>query len=194
MLSIKSPQLSHAFKEWAVAVEALEAGDTILLLRKGGIRETAKNFQINHTQVWLYPTYEHQKPHLLKPEYADKVTIVESGWHPENVRIGSLANITQVISVQKPEQVNRLQPYHIWNEQMVNERFKWKHHQPLSILLLRVYRLWQPIFIPYHQSYGGCRSWIDLQESLSLEKLEAVLDENTYKQQVNQILSLLNLN
>ena len=194
MLSTKNPQLSHAFKEWAVAVEALEAGDTILLLRKGGIRETAKNFQINHTQVWLYPTYEHQKPHLLKPEYADKVTIVESGWHPENVRIGSLANITQVISVQKPEQVSRLQPYHIWNEQMVNERFKWKHHQPLSILLLRVYRLWQPIFIPYHQSYGGCRSWIDLQESLSLEKLEAVLDENTYKQQVNQILSLLNLN
>ncbi len=194
MLSTKNKQLSHAFKEWAVAVEALEAGETILLLRKGGIRETAKNFQINHTQVWLYPTYEHQKPHLLKPEYADKVTIVESGWHPEKVRIGSLANITQVISVPKPEQVNRLQPYHIWNEQMVNERFKWKPHQPLSILLLRVYRLWQPIFIPYHQSYGGCRSWIDLQESLSLEKLEAVLNDNTYKQQVNQILDLLNLN
>ena len=191
MLSTKSKQLSHAFKEWAVAVEALEAGDTILLLRKGGIRETAKNFQIKHTQVWLYPTYEHQKPHLLKPEYADKVTVVESGWHPENVRIGSLANITQVISVQKPEQVNQLQPYHIWNEQMVNERFKWKPHQPLSLLLLRVYRLWQPIFIPYHQSYGGCRSWIDLQESLSLEKLASVLDDDTYKQQVEQIINLL---
>ncbi len=191
MLSTKSPQLSHAFKEWAVAVEALEAGATILLLRKGGIRETAKNFHIKHTQVWLYPTYEHQKPHLLKPEYADKVTIVESGWHPENVRISSLANITQVISVQKPEQVNRLQPYHIWNEQMVNERFKWKPHQPLSLLLLRVYRLWQPIFIPYHQSYGGCRSWIDLQESLSLEKLASVLDDDTYKQQVEQIINLL---
>jgi len=36
--------LSHALKEWSVAVEALEAGKTIMLLRKGGIREASKNF------------------------------------------------------------------------------------------------------------------------------------------------------
>lgn len=188
MLSTNSEKLSHAFKEWAVAVEALEAGRTIMLLRKGGIRETAKNFHILHTQVWLYPTYEHQKPHLLKPEYIDKVTVVESGWHPETVRIGSLANITQVLSVRNPEQLSRLQPYHIWNEQMAIDRLKWKPRQPLSILLLRVYRLSQPVAIPYHSSYGGCKSWIDLQESISLEKLEPVLDNDTYARQVEQIM------
>ena len=45
MLSNHSKQLSHAFKEWAVAIEALEAGKTIMLLRKGGIRETCDLLQ-----------------------------------------------------------------------------------------------------------------------------------------------------
>ena len=190
MLSTNSKQLDRALKEWAVAVEALEAGETIMLLRKGGIRETGKNFSIQHTQVWLYPTYEHQKPDLLKPEYADKVTVVESGWHPKNVRIGSLANITQVVPIQSPERVNLLQPYHIWNERMISDRLKWKPHQPLFILLLRVYKLDRPILIPYHSSYGGCKSWIDLQESIALEGLEPVLADDVYSEQVKQICKI----
>ena len=192
MLLTESKYLSHAFKEWAVAIEALEAGKTIVLLRKGGIRETSKNFSVEHTQAWLYPTYEHQKPHLLKPEYAEKVTVVESGWHPETVRIGSLAHITQVLTVKQPEQLSLLQPYHIWNEQMAIDRLKWKSNQPLSILLLRVYRLWQPLVIPYHQSYGGCKSWLDLLEPIALERLEPVLDDDTYSQQTKQIVNLIN--
>ena len=191
MLSTNSKQFDRALKEWAVAVEALEAGETILLLRKGGIRETGKNFSIQHTQVWLYPTYEHQKPDLLKPEYADKVTVVESGWHPKNVRIGSLANITQVVQIQSPDRVNLLQPYHIWNEQMISDRLKWKPHQPLSILLLRVYKLDRPILIPYHSSYGGCKSWIDLQKSIALEGLEPVLADDVYSEKVKQIIALI---
>ena len=191
MFSTDIRQLSHAFKEWAVAVEALEAGKTILLLRKGGIRETAGKFQVQHTQVWLYPTYEHQKPHLLKPEYANKVKIVESGWHPETVRIGSLAHIAQVLEISQPEQVSRLQPYHIWHEQMVSDRLKWKPHQPLFILLLRVYRLSQPMMIPYHQSYGGCKSWINLQESIALEGLESVLDDDIFARQTKKIIEIL---
>lgn len=191
MLSTNSKQLDRALKEWAVAVEALEAGETIMLLRKGGIRETGKNFSIQHTQVWLYPTYEHQKPDLLKPEYADKVTVVESGWHPNNVRIGSLANITQVLPFQNPDRVNLLQPYHIWNERMISDRLKWKPHQPLSILLLRVYKLDRPILIPYHSSYGGCKSWIDLQESIALEGLEPILADDVYSEKGKEIIDLI---
>ena len=191
MLSVNSKKLSHGLKEWAVAVEALESGETIMLIRKGGIRETGRNFSVQHKQVWLYPTYEHQKPHLLKPEYAHKVTVVESGWHPETVRIGSVANITQVLPIQNPDRVHLLQPYHIWNERMISDRLKWKPHQPLFILLLRVYRLDRPLLIPYHSSYGGCRSWIDLQDSISLEGLKSVLADDVYSQKVQQILNLI---
>jgi hypothetical protein len=85
--------LSPALKEWAVAVDALAAGQTILLLRKGGIREQGGTFAVPHRQVWLYPTYEHQKPHLLRSDYAAQVTEVPSGWHPEQVKIQAWAQI-----------------------------------------------------------------------------------------------------
>ncbi|MEO1671947.1 MAG: DUF1802 family protein, partial [Cyanobacteria bacterium J06631_2] len=76
---LASQSLTHTLKEWAIAVDALSQGRTIMLLRKGGIRE--RGFQVKYSPVWLYPTYEHQKPNLLKPEYVTQVTPVESGWH-----------------------------------------------------------------------------------------------------------------
>jgi hypothetical protein len=55
---------SHALKEWAVAVNALESGKTIMLPRKGGIHEQSGRFQVAHEQILLYPTYEHQLPNI----------------------------------------------------------------------------------------------------------------------------------
>lgn len=181
---------TQALKEWAVAVNALEQGRTIMLLRKGGIREVGKRFQVAHQQVLLYPTYEHQKPHLLKPEYAEQVKPVTSGWHPETVRIGSWAEITDIFSVSDESTVEALLPYHIWNEQFACERFNWKPRQPLYVLLLRTYQLPQPLMIPYCQEYSGCRSWIELVEPVSLEGIVPVLDEAEYCQQVEVIRSL----
>nr|MBA3388492.1 DUF1802 family protein [Rubrobacter sp.] len=55
--------LQHALKEWAVAVRALERGDTALVVRKGGIREKA--FAVPETRFLLLPGYEHQRTSLV---------------------------------------------------------------------------------------------------------------------------------
>lgn len=182
---------THALKEWAAAVNALEQGKTIILLRKGGIKEEGNRFKVAHNQVLLYPTYEHQQPHLLKTEYAPEVTPVTSGWHPQTIRIGSWAEITDIFLVSEESAVAALLPYHIWNEQFVCDRLRWKPRQSLFILLLRTYRLPQPQFIPYRPEYGGCRSWIDLTKSISIEGLVPVLDDTAYSEQVSQIRNLL---
>jgi hypothetical protein len=178
---------NRALKEWAVAVNALEAGQTILLMRKGGIREEKGRFQVQDKQILLYPTYEHQKTHLLKPEYARQVAPVSSLWHPENVRIGSWAEITDVFTVTEEAALAQLLPYHIWGEQLARDRFNWKPRQPLSLLLLRVYKLSTPSTIPYAQEYGGCKSWIELLESISLEGSIAVLNDSEYRDRVKAI-------
>ena len=49
-----------AFKEWAVAVDALMSGEQVMLIRKGGISEDSKHFTVIHDKFLLYPTYEHQ--------------------------------------------------------------------------------------------------------------------------------------
>ena len=177
--------LQHALKEWAIAVDALSTGETIVLLRKGGIRE--QKFQVKHPLVWLYPTYEHQKPDLLKPKYASQVVAVESGWHPATVTIQCCAEITEVLPIASKTQVEALQPYHIWNEKMVEERLKWKPQQPIVVLLLKVYRLASERAIDYNDAYGGCKSWIDLIEPIESDRLSPVLAESEYERRVKEI-------
>lgn len=177
----------YALKEWAVAVSALEKAETIVLLRKGGIRESGGNFEVKYRRVLLYSTYEHQKPDLLKSDYAGQVEPVASGWHPETVRIGSWAEITDILAIAEAAEIERLLAYHIWNEQFVSDRLKWKPRRPVYVLLLRTYNLYQPFTIPYDRAYGGCQSWIDLEEEISLADSIPVLEENEYRDRVEAI-------
>lgn len=180
-----------AFKEWAVAVESLMQGETILLLRKGGIREAGKQFSVLDREILLYPTYEHQKPELLKPHYRSSVYPVPSGWHPEQVKIQGWAKITEILTIQAEELAERLLPYHIWNQDFVRDRLKWKPQTPLHLLLLRTYRLMQPQMIPYRLEYGGCKSWIQLEQEFVLEEFQPALKEDEYQQKVLEIKSIL---
>lgn len=182
-------EFSFALKEWAIAVEALTTGKTIVLLRKGGIREV--EFQVEHPWFWLYPTYEHQKPDLLKAEYADSVVPVSSGWHPQTVTIKSCAEITATLPISSKTQIEALQPYHIWQENMISDRLKWKPQKPLLVLLLRVYRLASPQTIPYNENYGGCKSWIDLIKPIAIDSLTPVIEAEEYAQKQQEIENLI---
>lgn len=192
------PKLTHALKEWQVAVTALEQGETIVLLRKGGLREVQGRFTIAHQHILLYPTYEHQRSHLVKAQYATAVTPVESGWHPETVRLGSWAAITDSFQVREAAQLAALLPFHIWNEVFVEERLKWKPSQPIEVLLLRVYNLSQPQIISYSPSYGGCKSWLDLTDMTqqtgfmsALADSAPVLETANYREQCAKVKAIV---
>ncbi len=179
-----------ALKEWAIAIEALSTGETVMLLRKGGIREA--KFGINGPDFWLYPTYEHQKPELLKPDYAGRVTPVVSGWHPTIVPIQAWATVTHEFELTEQVQLDALSPFHIWNEQFAEMRLKWKPRSPLTVLLLRVFRLANPLEIPFDASYGGCRSWTRLLGEMERSASVPALSDAAYEAIVSQIA--LNLN
>jgi hypothetical protein len=181
----------HALKEWAVATDALATAKTIMLLRKGGIKEHNGKFQVTQTEVLLYPTYEHQQPSLLKPDYANLVQPVTSGWHPQTVKIRSWAKITHILPVKDAEIVEKLQPFHIWGANFVYGRLKWKPHQPLYVLLLRVHNLPKIHEIPYLPEYAGCQSWIDLASEIELENSVAVFSESRYGELVTEILNTI---
>ncbi|MBE9006570.1 DUF1802 family protein [Fortiea sp. LEGE XX443] len=181
----------HALKEWSVAINALESSQTIMLLRKGGIHEKNGRFQVAHKQVLLFPTYEHQQPFLLKSEYANLVCSVTPGWHPETIRIGSWAEITDILPINEESTVNALLPFHIWNEYFISDRLKWKPNQPLYILLLRTYKLSQVQEIPYLPQYGGCKSWIDLPQPIKIQGSTPVLSDSDYSKIVEEIQAMV---
>ena len=66
----------EALKEWATVVKALENGDQTVLLRKGGILETASGFKIESKKFLFFPTFEHQESKHIKnsfQKYFDQV-------------------------------------------------------------------------------------------------------------------------
>lgn len=187
-------KIKQALKEWNVAVEALEAGKTILLLRKGGIKEGKGGFSVEHQRVLLYPTFEHQRPHLLKPEYASEVQPVASGWHPKTVKIGSWAEIADILPLETERAemlMSELLRFIIWNGQFLEERLKFKPQKPLFILFLKPFKLSQVYELPYDDSYGGCRSWIELKESISIQNSIPVWEEAEYRTLSSTIHRLL---
>ncbi len=180
-----------ALKEWNVALNALSEGETIILLRKGGIKEAGKGFNLEQNNFWLYPTFEHQKPEFLKDNYSNLVTSVASGWHPETIEIKCKATVTDLFLIDNKEIISNLSPYHIWNQQFIHERLKWKPKQPLNVLLLRVYNLSQPVTISYKQEYGGCKSWINLLEFISDDGLIPTLDDLEYQNKVETLKKII---
>ena len=183
-----------ALKEWAITVQALAEGGQILLLRKGGIHESGKDFRVIHPEFLLYPTYEHQREDLLKENHQPALAkLLETTPRSESITFSHWARAEEIIEVEAQEKVEDLAPYHIWTDEYAQSRLRWKPMLPLSILLLRVYRMEQPVTVPYIKEYGGCTSWVDIIPRIDLGRLEPVLDDAEFRRQVDAIKGSLGL-
>ena len=188
---ITSGRIQAAFKEWSVAVDALAKGETIVLLRKGGIKEIGGRFSAQADRAVLFPTFEHQQPDLLKPAYRDLVEPVSAGWHPQTITLKAWAQITHIFLTTEEDKVLALADFHIWRSQLAQERLKWKPKQPLYVMLLRAYALPEPTAIPWDDSYGGCRSWISLKAGLAVDDALPAISDTDYARKVRAVESLL---
>jgi hypothetical protein len=171
-----------ALREWAVAVRALEEGRQVIVLRKGGIEEETREFRLESPRFYLFPSFEHQKTHLVKPEAADHVaaTLEEASLNPGKVRIASFAEVVEDIEVTDAETLKRLDEFHIWTGDYAEERLKWKGTQPLHVLILRVYGLKEPADVTMTDSYSGCKSWLRVEEELPMPKSFPLLDDEKF--------------
>ena len=181
--------LRHALKEWAVAVEALERGETALVVRKGGIRE--KTFAVPKTRFLFFKSYEHQKADQLKPAYHDLLRSIPQRRDDEPVIFTSFAEVYRAYEVSEAEELEALDPHHIWTHEYAESRLKWRPKKPLTILVLRTYLLPEPIVLDYRDSYGGCKSWIELEESGPTAGSRPALEEPSFEKLVQPTLGVL---
>lgn len=154
-----------ACKEWAVVVDALLRGEQILDLRKGGIREEGRRFELRGDRFWLFPTYEHQDADLLKPAHrpALRRALVERGRAAaDHVRIDGWAEVAGTALLTEPEPLEALDREFIWTCEYAAKRLRWKRRQPLWLLALRVHRVDEPLIVPMVPDYAGCSSWVTL--------------------------------
>lgn len=156
-----------ALKEWSIICKALEDGNQTILLRKGGILEYKKGFEIRQKSFLLFPTLEHQAEEYLQSKYLQTYDLLLRGNKSEDIQnktntLWVLARIEAIQEFHDREMLPELEKYHIWNEKYVNMRMNYNPKKPMNALLLRVYKLPQPISIDINPEWAGCKSWIDI--------------------------------
>jgi hypothetical protein len=157
------PIRMQALKEWAVVVHALLEGEQIVDLRKGGLREDGRHFDLPARRFWLYPTAEHQRAELLKAAYRHWTDLAGAAPVGADITVPGWAEVTDVATITEPEHLAALDSKSIWTDEYAQSRLKWKRRDPLWVLVLRVHRLDEPQRVPWDDAYGGCTSWVSLE-------------------------------
>lgn len=177
-------------------MRAIAEGEQLLTLRKGGIREEHKHFEIEHDRFFLYPTFDHQRKDLVRESHRPElVRALEEGvWaggepppsavyedggvpQPDRVRIRAWAEVAASYLITDPRCVDSLSPYYVWTTDYAEKRLAWKRRHPLHVIVLRAYRIPRPVTVRVRDEYEGCHSWLELQRELPFEGTPVLSDE-----------------
>jgi hypothetical protein len=209
-----------ALKEWAIICKALEDGRQILLLRKGGIMEYRKGFEVKHNEFLLYPTFEHQSMESIKAEYKEKLKEIleeqnkytrkeidndnkNSDINNTNI-IKLFAKVEDVVEISDKVTLSKLRDHHIWSDEYVMMRMNYNPSKPMSILLLRIYKIKKPLNIYINDKWSGCKSWIDIEKDVDIQNfhkvevlgnekalIDPVINDDIFYESVNKIRKVI---
>jgi len=182
--------LNHAaLKEWASVISALQTGEQILLLRKGGIADTS--FTLESREFYLFPTYLHQKEKQFKSEGRHHFVENNMDAEPTEVTISSWAEVVDSWTIPHIDILGRLEPLFIFTHDTLEERFRFRSNQQLRLVALRVWQLQSPVVVRNRPEYAGCRSWISLDDEIDVSRSSPALEESELRTRIAEVASLL---
>ena len=171
-------------------VEALGRGGQIVVLRKGGIAEGRGGFRAEHDRFWLFPTRFHQQAEGVVEEA--RAGFEDYEWPAEDVlRIEFGAEVVEARRLDSLAQAQRLAGQHIWREEIIAERFDWGRDAGIYAMALRVRRLAAPVELPMLESYGGCKSWVELEPPMEFSGAEPVLADADFEMKLREFQEAL---
>ncbi|KUI24421.1 hypothetical protein AU195_01100 [Mycobacterium sp. IS-1496] len=154
-----------ALKEWSAAVHAMLDGRQTVLLRKGGISE--KRFHlgadVRADRFLLFPTVAHSHAERVRPEHRDLLGPAAADSTEGTLTLRAGARVVAAVEVNRPEAIGALEPMHIWTAESVRaDRLDFRPRHRLTVLVVQVSPLTEPVRIDRTPQYGGCTSWADL--------------------------------
>ena len=188
--AIKRTMLA-ALKEWDVVCEALGSGRQVVVIRKGGIAEGKDGLRFEHEEFVLLPTFFHQQSERVVPE-ADFAARQED-WEGERglVEVRHAATLVWHKLVTDRAVFGRLQAFHILTPEEVETRFVQKPAPGVQVALLRVYRLDPPRRVAWQKSFGGCRSWAEMDTDLESCSRVSVLSDERFAELEKELRAIL---
>ena len=182
--------MMYGLKEWATVVKALEQGKQTVILRKGGILETASGFSIESKKFFLFPTWEHQEINHVKPEFHNFLNEVLDKKPDEGLnKISSYTEVLYEKDVKSNDVINNLSPFHVWSDSYIQERKNWMPEKPMKAVFLRTTKI--PEFdLSLQPEFSGCKSWIELNSNFQEGRL--ALKDNEINQKLQEFKEIVN--
>ena len=184
--------LNVALKEWSIVCDLLLDGELSLLLRKGGIEEDEGpgRFRLRHPRFALFPSWAHQKPERIEPRYRERVEVLDE---PDELTMHGYAESVDIREVPNRAALDSLNDLHCWTDEYVDMRWNYRPENPLFVVALRAYRLAEPKRIPNRAAYGGCRSWVPLEDedTVDIGGATPVLDIDAHDARMTEISTRL---
>lgn len=158
-----------ALKEWSNVVAALGRGEQIVLIRKGGIADPS--FGVEAERFYLYPTYFHQGESESRP----------------SVTITHWCEVVRTWSVRDLASLDRLEPLVVIPRDTLEARYNFRPDQALYVIAVRTHALARPVEVRFRDEYGGCRSWVSIDEEIDVDGSTPVLDEGELQARIEAL-------
>ena len=117
--------------------------------------------------------------------------VLEEPGQEDRITFSHWTRVEETIEVSQQEKVDDLSPHYIWTAAYAQSRLRWKPMLPLSVMLLRVHRLEQPVSVPFLPEYRGCTSWVEVLDPVPLGRMEPVLTDQEFQLRVDEIKECL---
>ena len=181
----------HAFKEWASICGAVAAGRQAVLLRKGGIHERRGRFAVEQDEFWLFATRFHQSDEELSPDGRRFLAEARASQPTADlVALPAYVVATDVLSLDREDLLPRLRPYHVYADQVLVDRFRYKR-PGLTLIVVRALTPVEPVMVPDSAQFAGCRSWVELASGVSTTGLRPVIEDEAFERVRAEIVALV---
>jgi hypothetical protein len=191
---MRQDSLTIALKEWALVQRALLDGTQIILLRKGGLIEETSQFELRAKTFLILPTYIHETERGgdIKPEYLDLLREEEANRPPSGqIRFECVCEAVDSIEVKNVDSLLKIADQTVWSETFIRNRMAWEPYKPMFAVVVRAYRLPEPIVIDSHADYFGCTSWVDLKEWVDIPEEMPVIGDKEFESRIATSRELL---
>lgn len=158
-----------ALKEWSNVVAALGRGEQVVLIRKGGIADPS--FGVEADRFYLYPTYFHQGESEARP----------------GVSITHWCEVVRTWSVRDAAALDALAEHVVLPRETLDARYRFRPDQALYVIAVRTYALPRPAEVRFRDEYGGCKSWVSVDEEIDVEGSTPVLDETELQRKIEAL-------
>src|SRR2546423_1700005 len=140
-----------ALKEWASVIQALDRGDQVVLIRKGGLADP--HFGLEAERFYLFPTNYHDA----------------GAGEPAYVPITHWAGVVRTWQIRDFEPLNRLQSLVAMDRATLETRYNFRPDQAINVIAVRAWRLATPVNVAMTEAYGGRPSRVSLDEEIDID-------------------------